>query len=319
MLDFNESEKPEGSKAKTSRKAKTVLGVGTVAGLAGIGSTLAANISLNNGGAVEFGQGVAQTAACDQDGFQITPFNRYNNSIGMFVLDHIEITGLNLTPVGTNESDSEKTAHPGTYKDGDSFVNTCDQVVLDLKAFTNNPEYSRYTVNGYEYMNDVGWNETPTNIQTPLFWNYNLATNTSNANPRNSNLAFIVDAANSTWNYGSDARTLDESHYYPGSNNRYYNVDAIEGMFQFHLNDADSAVKISVKYFGNNDYSIPAGAISRFVVQSSSTFPSGTYDEYSGEIDGAINADPNYAAAFLGNPNYDYSVFGYGGYGIYTY
>jgi hypothetical protein len=31
-----------------------------------------------------------------------------------------------------------------------------------------------------------------------------------------------------------------------------------------------------------------------------STFPSGTYDEYSGQINGAINADPTYAAAFLG-------------------
>jgi hypothetical protein len=101
---------------------------------AGIGSTLAANISLNNGGAVEFGQGVAQTATCDQDGFQITPFNRYNNTLGKFVLDHIDITGLNLTPVGTNESDSEKTAHPGTYKDGDNFCKYLRQSCFRFKS-----------------------------------------------------------------------------------------------------------------------------------------------------------------------------------------
>jgi hypothetical protein len=64
---------PEPSSSKKSKKYKKALVVGGAVSLAGLGSTFAANISLNQGNNVEFGQGVAQTAACDEDGFSIAP------------------------------------------------------------------------------------------------------------------------------------------------------------------------------------------------------------------------------------------------------
>ena len=53
-----------GTKRKKNKNLKLALGVGTLAVMVGLGSTLAANISLNSGGPVEFGQGVAQTISC---------------------------------------------------------------------------------------------------------------------------------------------------------------------------------------------------------------------------------------------------------------
>ena len=91
----------ESSKKKSKTKYKAALGVGSVVGLFGIGSTLAANISLNGGGNVEFGQGVATTAACDEDGFSITPVTVFNNEFEIFMVDYVRVSGLDLTPEGS--------------------------------------------------------------------------------------------------------------------------------------------------------------------------------------------------------------------------
>ena len=91
----------ENPKKKSTTKYKAALGVGSVVSLFGIGSTLAANISLNGGGNVEFGQGVATTAACDEDGFNVTPVTSYDNQHSIFRVDYVQVEGLNLTPEGS--------------------------------------------------------------------------------------------------------------------------------------------------------------------------------------------------------------------------
>lgn len=75
----------ENAPARKTRKkssTKTLLGLSAVAAVAVFGSTLAANISLNSGGTVEFGQGVSQTTACDSDGITVTPGAVFTNSSG---------------------------------------------------------------------------------------------------------------------------------------------------------------------------------------------------------------------------------------------
>ncbi|MEJ6626871.1 MAG: hypothetical protein QNL32_03305 [Actinomycetes bacterium] len=62
ILKFENSSRPARKKSSSS---KVVLGLAGIAAVALLGSTLAANISLNSGAGVEFGQGVALTAACD--------------------------------------------------------------------------------------------------------------------------------------------------------------------------------------------------------------------------------------------------------------
>ena len=70
---------------RTGQKKSSTRGLLAVAGFAAIavlGSTLAANISLNSGGTLEFGQGVAVTAACDNDGITATPRAVFSNVAG---------------------------------------------------------------------------------------------------------------------------------------------------------------------------------------------------------------------------------------------
>ena len=64
ILKFENSSRPVRKKSSSS---KAILGLAGIAAVALLGSTLAANISLNSGAGVEFGQGVALTTACDSE------------------------------------------------------------------------------------------------------------------------------------------------------------------------------------------------------------------------------------------------------------
>ena len=83
---------------RTGQKKSSTRGLLAVAGFAAIavlGSTLAANISLNSG-TLEFGQGVAVTSACDSDGITATPkavFSNVTNG-GSFNFASISFTGI---------------------------------------------------------------------------------------------------------------------------------------------------------------------------------------------------------------------------------
>lgn len=85
--------------AKKSNNLKSLAGLATVAAIAVLGSTLAANLSLNGGSAIEFGQGVSVTAACDSDGITVTPSVRFVNAAngGTFYLSTIAMSGIDFT------------------------------------------------------------------------------------------------------------------------------------------------------------------------------------------------------------------------------
>jgi hypothetical protein len=80
ILNFDDGKKPKrNSNNLSSRKRfKAILGVGAIVLSISLGSTLAANINLNAGVPVEFGQGVATTMACDDSVF-ITPNSEFVN------------------------------------------------------------------------------------------------------------------------------------------------------------------------------------------------------------------------------------------------
>ena len=67
ILNLGGASDNNASAPKAGKKLRVLLGIGALAAVTGIGSTLAANISLNGGNNVEFGQGVVTTAACDGD------------------------------------------------------------------------------------------------------------------------------------------------------------------------------------------------------------------------------------------------------------
>lgn len=97
---FNES-----SAQSPKKKFKVLLGVGLLAAVMGMGSTLAASITLSSGSPVEFGQGVAATTACDSS-LTVTPFSTYVNSATSAKADFLfsSVTISNLDTATTNTS-----------------------------------------------------------------------------------------------------------------------------------------------------------------------------------------------------------------------
>ena len=94
----------DGSQGKGRAKLNYIFSIGALIGIFALGSTLAANINLNNSSSFEFGQGVAQTTACDSH-IVVTPISSYQNNeeIGF------KFTGLTLSNVDTtDQSDSSE-------------------------------------------------------------------------------------------------------------------------------------------------------------------------------------------------------------------
>ena len=244
ILDLGSEGEESPRKQKGNKKLKAAVGIGGLAAVTGIGSTFAANISLNNDQAVEFGQGVTQTVACDEDGFTINPVTRYNNSLSKFVIDYVEITGIDLTPRGTGAATSEDAAaHPGQYYDSESstWKNTCDGVVLDFKAYTDNDDYAAYAVDGDK--------------ANPLFWSqWNAGTDVK----YNSSFAVWINTTDEHSSYGADGSTSYKDY-----------LD-----LKIHADNANSSFKLRSSY---SDYAPFAGAINKFTVESMPAFPT-SYD-----------------------------------------
>lgn len=85
---------------KSSRKKRPlglILGIGLVAGITAMGSTLASSVTVSSG-AITFGQGVAQATACDS-AITLTPAAAFTNAAGAgsFKLGSIAITNLDAT------------------------------------------------------------------------------------------------------------------------------------------------------------------------------------------------------------------------------
>jgi hypothetical protein len=82
---------------KQRKSFRVVLGITVMGVFAALGSTLAANISINTGTAVEFGQGLSAAAACDSS-ITVKPrasFVNGSDTGGVFNLTSLEFGGLN--------------------------------------------------------------------------------------------------------------------------------------------------------------------------------------------------------------------------------
>ena len=80
LLNFSNSEEKA---PRNNKNLKLILGIGALAGVIALGSTLAASINLNSSDPVEFGQGVAQTVACSgNDSIIVTPTSKFINADG---------------------------------------------------------------------------------------------------------------------------------------------------------------------------------------------------------------------------------------------
>jgi hypothetical protein len=93
ILKFDNA--PQKSVRKNKSSVRGLVAVAGFAAVAVLGSTLAANISLNSG-PIEFGQGVANATACDSDGITVTPRSSFVNAAnaGQFNLASISFSGI---------------------------------------------------------------------------------------------------------------------------------------------------------------------------------------------------------------------------------
>ncbi|MBM3719459.1 MAG: hypothetical protein FJW51_02370 [Actinobacteria bacterium] len=86
---------------KQKKSFRVILGITVMGVFAALGSTLAANITINSG-PVEFGQGLAAAAACDSS-ISVIPRSSFTNSsdtAGTFYLSGITFTNVDTTTSG---------------------------------------------------------------------------------------------------------------------------------------------------------------------------------------------------------------------------
>ena len=100
ILKFENAPAPRKTASKKSN-LKSLAGLATVAAVAVLGSTLAANISLGTGSAIEFGQGVQVAAACDS-AITLSPrANFVNGENPQFFLSTISFSDVDGRASGT--------------------------------------------------------------------------------------------------------------------------------------------------------------------------------------------------------------------------
>lgn len=100
ILKFGNSVPTAQKPARIKKNLKTLAGLASVAAVAVLGSTLAANISLGSASSLEFGQGVQVTAACDT-AITLTPkVNFVNGANPVFMLSTIGFSDLDSRALG---------------------------------------------------------------------------------------------------------------------------------------------------------------------------------------------------------------------------
>jgi len=85
-----------GRAPRNKRAVKVWVGIGLVAAVLGVGSTLASTITLNNGGTTEFGQGFSTTVSCagKTQSVSVTPISAFDNTANDFYVGQVKVTGI---------------------------------------------------------------------------------------------------------------------------------------------------------------------------------------------------------------------------------
>ena len=228
---------PPRLKSRKKTKVKVAVGIGSLAAITGLGSTLAASITLNGDSPVEFGQGVAITAACNgDDDITFTPTSEYLPDEGRFVLSSFTLSGVNTAVT-------------------DPYTGIgCAGKVLIIRAYTDNSEFADYN-GGDIYLTD------------PLFFSresikdeYGVETS---ADYKNSAIAIkISDDGTSFENVYSNE---DLSNVYDGdtkytTNDFYFDFDG--------ANVSDFVGSVRIAFGGEYNSGLNSAAIDKFTVES---------------------------------------------------
>ena len=146
ILNLGGAQESTPSSPKSRKPLRVLLGIGALAAVTGIGSTLAATITLSGDNSVEFGQGVVTTAACDGT-ITVTPVSSYDNASGTFELASISLADINntacsamtLTVKGWEETDPTalfSTTFAGSNASGSIDMTSYNILASDLYKIT---------------------------------------------------------------------------------------------------------------------------------------------------------------------------------------
>ena len=140
------------------KPAKIALALAIAGVVVSLASTLAANISINSG-PVEFGQGVAQTTACD-DAITVTPRSTFINSSSeeSQITQSVTVGATGITSFAIRPEDREK------FYVGMSLSFTGDTVVIDTPTVITSisgliDSTTAFNGNGFSYPAFDGYNE----------------------------------------------------------------------------------------------------------------------------------------------------------------
>jgi hypothetical protein len=128
ILNLGGASDNNSSAPKAGKKLRVLFGIGALAAVTGIGSTLAANITLNTDDAVEFGQGVVTTAACDGD-ITIAPSSIFVNPSPAPSGSPATTARFDLGTIALSDVDTS------TLAGGDTTTEGCDGTTLTIKAY----------------------------------------------------------------------------------------------------------------------------------------------------------------------------------------
>ena len=170
LLNLNTS---AGRGPRSKKSLKMFMGAGLLVAVLGIGSTLAANITLNTpGGDTEFGQGITQTVYCGGDAtVDVTPVSSFSNGI---------TSNLSVKLV-TNGSGTETSVH--------TSYSTLKQTIYG-STNTRYPKFNSLTTN------ISGWWVYSASTPTPSIITAALNTNTA---PANYPVSFTAGLTASNW------------------------------------------------------------------------------------------------------------------------
>lgn len=116
LLKFSDSPKS----ARRGKNPAAFIGAGIMVAVMGLSSTLAGTITVSGGSAVEFGQGIVDTAACDSS-IKVTPTSTYSYSSNAFTVSSVTISNIGFTDAGAVNSNGRG----------------CKGQVLELRAYDN--------------------------------------------------------------------------------------------------------------------------------------------------------------------------------------
>jgi hypothetical protein len=108
ILNLEYSGGSGGRAPRNKRAVKVWVGIGLVAAVLGVGSTLASTITLNNGNSTEFGQGISTTVYCGgaKQTVQVTPISQFDNTdpnpAQAFYVGQIKVTGIPSSCAGVD-------------------------------------------------------------------------------------------------------------------------------------------------------------------------------------------------------------------------